>query len=284
MAQGQWEVGYNLLETAEERKLPTGALAIPYVHAPKGREETEWQDWNDSVIKKRSSWTKTRPPFQHKHFFLDMGEELMKQMAEKCNLNFTEDPKHNQGKKQKCYTPAYITDAARTVVCFDEKTGKVTDFDLDPFSDPEANKNVRAKNIIALPHNGFICSWIGYRKLWVNPPFSGKLNKFTAYKMCMYHRLGLIEEACLLLPADASTEYDKLLQKHSQAFCRMGRVKFNGPNRHKSPYRQCITVWYFGDRWERFRDVFSEQGKLAAWNPAEKKHGLGDVHQTNQRY
>lgn len=64
-------------------------------------------------------------------------------------------------------TPIELIEAARATLEY---------IDLDPASDEEANKNVKADRIIALPENGLLLPWSG--RVFLNPP-GGKLDVRT---------------------------------------------------------------------------------------------------------
>ena len=74
---------------------------------------------------------------------------------------------HSGERNDECYTPTPIIEAARKCM-----NGVI---DLDPASNPVANKEIKANTYFTKQDDGLKQDWSKYISVWCNPPFGGKL-------------------------------------------------------------------------------------------------------------
>lgn len=158
--------------------------------------------------------------------------------------------KNNSGNNE-WYTPAYIVDAARSVM------GEIN---IDPASSAVANKVVRANCFYTLEDSGLDHRW--YRNVWMNPPYQrGLVDKFINHLVQDYKEDRILQ-ACVLVNNATETVWWQQLSSVSSAICFLkGRVKFlDGKGNKASSPLQGQTVCYVGDNADRFDEVFGSFG------------------------
>ncbi len=115
------------------------------------------------------------------------------------------------------YTPAPIVEAARQVM------GRI---DLDPASNPIANKTVGALRFYDRDEDGLSQPWQG--RVWLNPPYGrGEGNRSNmalwSKRLISEYDHGRVTQACLLVKAAPSERWFQRLYRFPICFTR-GRV------------------------------------------------------------
>jgi len=156
------------------------------------------------------------------------------------------------------YTPAEYLQAAREVM------GSI---DLDPASCAEANRLVQATEFYTEQQNGLSLSWFG--RVWLNPPYckngNGQSNQaIWSRRLIREYQLGHVTEAILLVKSALGYKWfeEDLWDYWPVCFARerVSFVKADGSSDGKS--KQGSALFYFGTNTERFREVFSEFGRI----------------------
>ena len=115
------------------------------------------------------------------------------------------------------YTPKEIIEAAREVM------GGI--IDLDPASNPIAQKTVQAKRYFTKDDDGLKQRWSG--NVFLNPPFSN-LDGFADKLMSEFK---VISQAVFIGRMDVGTKWGQKLMDNSNAFCvPKRRIQFYGPD------------------------------------------------------
>jgi len=157
-------------------------------------------------------------------------------------------------------TPDYILDAARLALG--------GEFDLDPASNAEANKRVRAAKIYTRTDDGLIPQWKSER-LWLNPPYARGLVEKFIYKLLIEWQAGNVKQAVVITNNSTETRWAQLLAEQSSGICLLkGRVAFTLMDSVTGKYipndKGNMTgqvVWYLGDDEDGFCMAFKELGK-----------------------
>ena len=134
--------------------------------------------------------------------------------------------------------------------------------DLDPASDAEFNKTVKAAKFFDIEHNGLLQEWHG--RVFLNPPFSYPLIRQFVTKLIEEYESGRMTEAIMLTDNKSDTKWFKAATDAATAVCfQRGRIRFNAPDGSPGfvPNRgQCF--FYFGPNLKRFADIFGKQGTI----------------------
>ena len=162
------------------------------------------------------------------------------------------------------FTPARYIEAAREVL------GEI---DLDPTSCEAANQIVQADRYFTEAENGYLQEWRG--RIFLNPPYvwchpDGRRREkggisaqghWTKRLIDQYQK-GLVTEAVLLVSANTGEQWFQPLWKfsicfvgHRIKFIKVSDVKKQGPTKSN-----CFV--YFGDRPDRFAEVFRRFGRV----------------------
>lgn len=144
-------------------------------------------------------------------------------------------------------TPHFLAYAAREVL------GEI---DLDPMSNPEAQKIIRAHTFYTEKQDGLTKPWIG--RIWLNPAFS-RADEAVA-KLIGAYEVGICSEALLLIKAAPETKRHQSLAAYP--FCELNRrVKFIAEgNRVQAPF--ATLIFYLGKNFSRFKEVFEGLGNI----------------------
>jgi hypothetical protein len=145
-------------------------------------------------------------------------------------------------------TPKYFL--AAVVECMGE-------IDLDPASNSKDNPNVPATNHLTLEDNGLKHDWAG--RVFLNPPFS-EVSKFLK-KLMAEIESGRVTEAIVLTKSDTRTNWYKQLRQNAQALCFADGYHRFGDADNSATFGVLLT--YFGDKPDRFREVFAKFGVCA---------------------
>lgn len=114
------------------------------------------------------------------------------------------------------YTPPLIT------ACADKLMGRI---DLDPASSAAANRFVKANLYYTKEEDGLALPWFGC--VWLNHPFSKKLNKTWIERLISMYDSGAIVQACCITFASTSEGWFAPLLRFPQ-FYFTGRVQYLG--------------------------------------------------------
>ncbi|BAZ31175.1 virulence-associated E family protein [Cylindrospermum sp. NIES-4074] len=144
------------------------------------------------------------------------------------------------------YTPPELVKLVQTVL------GGIT---LDPCADD--GKHIEACQHFTAADDGLSQSWSG--RVYMNPPYSHPAKWIS--KLQSEYECGNVTEAIALVPASTDTQWlHPLLSSQLVCFWR-GRIKFLDVNyQPKNPARQSHCFIYWGNRPEKFREVFAAHG------------------------
>lgn len=151
----------------------------------------------------------------------------------------------------KWYTPAKHIEAARRVL---------GDIDLDPASDREANRTVRAVEFYDEETDGLTQEWPG--RVWLNPPYCGLQDLFVE-KLVSEYRAGRTRAAIVLVNAyGCERQWFKPLWDFPLCFVE-GRISFRRPGEIESDGNNHASAFaYLGRNEDRFIEVFSAFGPV----------------------
>lgn len=159
------------------------------------------------------------------------------------------------------YTPRPYVEAARAVM------GGI---DLDPFSSAEANERIGAHRFFDVRRSAFASDWNREGKpsgvrVWMNPPYSGRLIGRATAVFLENLKAGNIEQAIVLVNNATDTRWFKDLRESCAAACltdhRIQFVSVDGKSSAGGNTRgQCF--FYFGplSRAEAFKVEFAQFG------------------------
>jgi len=150
------------------------------------------------------------------------------------------------------YTPAVYIEKARRVLGA---------FDLDPASCAAPQEVIRAETYFTKEDDGLKQKWHG--RVWLNPPYAGKIVAAFAEKMVKSWNAGDLEAALMLTNSYTETSWWHALTGASTAVCfTRGRIKFESPHGEKCAPTNGQTFFYFGSELERFRAAFDDVGTI----------------------
>jgi phage N-6-adenine-methyltransferase len=151
-------------------------------------------------------------------------------------------------------TPEEYIEAAREVM------GAI---DLDPASNADAQRTVRAATYFTKHDDGLTKPWRG--KVWLNPPYSQPDIADFIEKLVAEYQAGHVTEAILLTNAITDTMCFHMALETASAFClTRGRIRFVVPDEQiaGTPLAgQCF--FYFGNRPDAFAERFADIGFVA---------------------
>lgn len=138
---------------------------------------------------------------------------------------------------------------------------------LDPCSNPASRVAAVVECMLERGENGLARSWRGVGLTFANPPYGrGEIEQFTAKAARDFGALPrdpLGDDACILLiPANTETIWYHRDCLRGDATClRKGRIGFRLPDGTVRDESTVANLWvYFGDRPERFIEVFGPTG------------------------
>jgi len=140
------------------------------------------------------------------------------------------------------------------------------DIILDPCSNDTSMIDAKIKYI--LPTDGLKESW-NYKTLFVNPPYGRSVESKTSIYDWIKKGVEAYEnnnsEILYLIPVATNTKHFKdFIFKKAQGICFLNdtRLKFwsDGKEDKKGAPMACCFV-YFGDRYDKFQEVFSNNGR-----------------------
>ena len=150
------------------------------------------------------------------------------------------------------YTPARYIEMARTVM------GTI---DVDPASNEHAQRTIRAATYYTDEDNGLDRKWEG--TVWLNPPYSNPEVQQFVDKVISEVDIGRTTEAIVLTNNSGDTGWHQALQLACTAMCIVkGRIRFESITRASNSPAMGQSFFYFGDDMARFKDVFSDIGRV----------------------
>lgn len=159
----------------------------------------------------------------------------------------------NNSGNNEWYTPPEYIEAARACM------GGI---DLDPASSVTANETVKAAKYYTIETDGLSQDWEG--RVWMNPPYSGKLIKRFAAKLAASAGSGDVTQACVLVNNATETGWFADMMAHASALCLLdGRVRFLDPEGNPSgaPLQGQVVI-YMGPNSDLFADAFVSLGMI----------------------
>lgn len=151
------------------------------------------------------------------------------------------------------YTPPEFVDMARQVL------GKI---DLDPASNPTAQKWIKAKTYYTKDNDGLAQQWRGC--VWCNPPYGQWTKKFLSKGLEEYQS-GNLEQAIFLVNRTGAAWYQDLIENFD-AVCQVRkRISFYTPEgKPEGSPRYYNDFLYLGSKSDLFIKVFAEIGRASA--------------------
>jgi phage N-6-adenine-methyltransferase len=151
------------------------------------------------------------------------------------------------------FTPPQYIEAARSVL------GEI---DLDPATNPVAQKWIRAKQHFTRADNALQHEWCG--RVWLNPPYArGEIGPFIA-KLADEIQCGHVTAAILLTHSYTDTEWFHHAVSAMQALCfTNGRVKFVDDAGEECAPTQGQIFFYYGPQPDEFASAFGMFGFIA---------------------
>lgn len=148
------------------------------------------------------------------------------------------------------FTPAEWIDLARAVL------GEI---DLDPASNEQAQRTVRAAEFYTIADDGLTKDWRG--NVWLNPPYAQPHIENFADKMLAEVANGHVDQAIMLTHNYTDTAWFQKLAAQADAICfPRGRIRFEAPDGSLAAPTQGQALCYFGERAGRFVEVFGPTG------------------------
>ena len=151
------------------------------------------------------------------------------------------------------YTPPQYIELAR------EAMGGI---DTDPASNEFANQNVKAATYYTAETDGRDKPWKG--NVWLNPPYAQPLMSEFSEAATSKRLEKEFDQACILVNNATETAWFQRMMDAADAVCFIrGRVRYldSQGNPANTPL-QGQAIIYMGDRVERFKDVFSNCGRV----------------------
>ena len=144
------------------------------------------------------------------------------------------------------YSPPHIVELVIQVL------GEIN---LDPCADH--GRHIAAAKHYTFDDNGLEQPWCG--KIYMNPPYSHPGTWIK--KLELEFETGNVDEAIALVPAATDTNWLSPVLKTQPVCFWKGRIKFLGQDyQPKLSARQSHVLVYWGNNWQKFREVFEEHG------------------------
>ncbi|MGB3755290.1 MAG: DNA N-6-adenine-methyltransferase, partial [Rivularia sp. (in: cyanobacteria)] len=129
------------------------------------------------------------------------------------------------------------------------------EINLDPCADD--GRHIRAAKHYTFDDDGLKQPWCG--KVYMNPPYSHP--GLWMKKLQLEFSTCNVDEAIALIPAATDTNWLSPVLKTQPVCFWKGRIKFLGQDYQlKSSARQSHVLVYWGNNWQRFREVFEDYG------------------------
>jgi ParB family chromosome partitioning protein len=148
------------------------------------------------------------------------------------------------------YTPPEYIEAARKVL------GAI---DLDPASNAEANKIIKADRFFTAEDDGLNKNWKG--RVWLNPPYTSSLIAHFALKLKIHYAKKEVTEAVVLVNNATETAwFNTLISIASAVVFPKSRVKFHTAGGEAGAPLQGQAFIYLGKNHKAFLEVFKPFG------------------------
>jgi phage N-6-adenine-methyltransferase len=148
------------------------------------------------------------------------------------------------------FTPADILHPVRAVL------GGI---DLDPASDEEAQKIIKAKRFYTKAENGLDKPWHG--RVFLNSPYSKPLITQFVAKLIQELQAGRVTAAIVLVNNSTDALWFHKLLGSARAVClTLGRLQFWKPSGVGRAAPQGQAIFYFGNEPDRFIEQFARVG------------------------
>lgn len=154
----------------------------------------------------------------------------------------------NNSGNNEWYTPAELIEAARDTM------GEIN---LDPASNPIANKVVKADKYYTAEDNGLDKIWSG--NVWLNPPYASDLIEKFIDKL-VSERNNYTQAIVLVNNATETVWFNKIIDISAAVCFPKSRVKFYMPNGKTGAPLQGQAVLYIGENSNSFVNAFSKIG------------------------
>jgi phage N-6-adenine-methyltransferase len=149
------------------------------------------------------------------------------------------------------YTPGEYIELVRKTMGY---------IDIDPASNNEAQKIIKAKKYFTIEDNGLNKEWKG--NIWLNPPYSGKEIILFIDKLIDEFQIGNIKQAIILTNDNTDTTWFHKLAKISTAICFLrGRIKFYNAEEKSAPTNGQV-FYYIGNNISAFNINFKTIGLI----------------------
>ena len=156
---------------------------------------------------------------------------------------------HSSGEENR-YTPSQYIEAARLVM------GGI---DLDPASHAVAQRVVQAGRWYSEQDDGLKQPWYG--RVWMNPPYTYPAIKLFTAKMADEYMTGTISHGIMVTHNLTDTGWFHYVAPLANVLCfTKGRINFWGAASSSQSPLQGQVFYYFGDRSDSFKRVFSPFG------------------------
>ena len=164
-------------------------------------------------------------------------------------LKLGENYRANSTGENEWYTPANHIEIARQVI------GEI---ELDPASNAEANKIVKAKKYFSEEDDGLSKEWIG--RVWLNPPYSRDLMGPFVEKLIESYKSGSVPAAIMVSHNNTDTGWFHSLSEVACAVCfPRQRIKFYRNEDIAAPVNGQV-FFYLGKRVDTFTKKYREIG------------------------
>jgi phage N-6-adenine-methyltransferase len=151
---------------------------------------------------------------------------------------------------EQSYTPPEYVESARQVM------GGI---DLDPASNPTAQKTVAAQKYYTADDDGLTKEWEGC--VFLNPPYTVRVIDGFIEKLITDYGAGKVRDAVLLTNNSTDTSWFHRAAEKSSAVCfTKGRINFQKPDGSTSSPTNGQAFFYFGSKVQKFVDVFGKHG------------------------
>ena len=149
------------------------------------------------------------------------------------------------------FTPPQYIEAARKVM------GGI---DLDPASNPIAQKTVQAERYFTKDQDGLKQEW-NAQTVWLNPPYAQPFIQQFTEKMVAELKAKRVRQAIMLTHNYTDTAWFHLAESLATLICfTKGRIRFTDPEGKPCSPTQGQAFFYFGTRIEKFRQTFGQFG------------------------
>lgn len=175
----------------------------------------------------------------------DAVNRAVRTVFDRKNIRGTQGTSDNEW-----YTPAEYVDLARCVL------GNI---DLDPASNDQAQRTIRAKAFFSREDDGLCRDWNGH--VWLNPPYAQPLIEQFADKILAELSAGHVKAAIMLTHNYTDTAWFQKLATVAAAICfTRGRIRFEAPDGSLASPTQGQAFFYFGKDVITFREAFRDVG------------------------